>query len=271
VTSARGPRRRDHRLEHLRGGDRDLAGGVRQRQDLALGPGHRLEGQLDAQVTAGDHRSRRLGEDVLEVHVPDGGFDLRDDRDVACCIPDRPDVASGIDEGGSEQVETQRCPEFEVRDVLVRDDGHRRACTGEGGALVILQQAPDDDRCDHFVVGHGNRFEFDEAVCEEDLAADVHGHTVEVGNVDAGTRAEPFAREERHLLPDLELDLSTGERTDTDLRTLDVLHDRHRGVEGVGDLADEGEPRSVLIVIAMTEVEAGDIHAALDQCPDLFR
>ena len=66
----------------------------------------------------------------------------------------------------------------------------------------------------------------------------------------------------------LEHDVTIGELTDPDLWTLDVLHDRDRPIQAIGDRPDRSESLLVVLVGAVTEVEPCDIHPTLDELGD---
>ena len=77
---ARRPRVLDHALEHLGGGDHDLAGRVGRGDDPLLGDRHVLGAELDAQVAARDHHAVGRRQDRLQVVERLRLLDLRDHR-----------------------------------------------------------------------------------------------------------------------------------------------------------------------------------------------
>ena len=79
---ARGPRRGDHRLEHLSGRDDRPGERSRETDDLLLDEGHVLDPQLDPEVAAGHHHAVGGLDDRLGVLDRLGLLDLRDQGDV---------------------------------------------------------------------------------------------------------------------------------------------------------------------------------------------
>jgi hypothetical protein len=93
----------DHGLEHLGRADDGLAGNVAHGNDLLLGRKHLGGGNLDTQVTTGNHHTVGLGENLGEVVETLAVLNLGDDLDVATLLTknltDVLDVLASADKG----------------------------------------------------------------------------------------------------------------------------------------------------------------------------
>ena len=81
---ARRARGGDHRVEHLRRGDRRARERAGQREQALLDHRHLLDRHLDAEVAAGDHHAVGRADDLLRALDGLGLLDLRDQRQCAC-------------------------------------------------------------------------------------------------------------------------------------------------------------------------------------------
>lgn len=101
--SAGGPGVLDHGLEHLGSADDGLAGNVAHGNDLLLSSEHLGGGDLDTQVTTGNHDTVGLGENLSEVVETLPVLDLGDDLDVLALLAknltDVLDVLAATDKG----------------------------------------------------------------------------------------------------------------------------------------------------------------------------
>lgn len=130
----------DHGLEHLGGADDGLAGHVAHGDHLLLGGEDFGGGDLDAEVTTGDHDSVGLLEDLGEVVEALSVLDLGDDLDVraglAEDVADGGDVLAAADEGGEDHVDVVLDAEEEIGLVLVGEGGEIDVGVGEVDALL---------------------------------------------------------------------------------------------------------------------------------------
>ena len=86
---ARRHRAVDHRLHHLRRGDRHAVEAARHVQDLLLQPGELRVADLDAEVAARDHHRVAGLDDLLEARDRFAALDLGDDAGVAARRPEQ--------------------------------------------------------------------------------------------------------------------------------------------------------------------------------------
>ena len=141
-----GPRVVDHRVQHL-GGDDDRLGLLPAQLDRPLlHQRHAFERHLDAEVAAGDHDPVEGVDHGLDVVDGLGLLQLRDHR---CAAPDpvhhrvdELDVGGRPHERQRDQVHAEAEGELEVRDVLLRQGGHRDVHAGQGQALVVRTPVP---------------------------------------------------------------------------------------------------------------------------------
>ncbi len=272
---ARGARVADHRVEHLRRGDDGLVGRVALGDDGLLHVRHELGRDLDAEVAAGDHDAVRRLEDVIEVLDAERALDLGEDAHVlaAVLVAELADLAHGravADEGGRDVVDALLEAEEDVLAVALRDGGQADVHVGNVHALVLADLTGVVHHAVHVLAVDVLHLELDDAVVDQDLGAglDLMGqvHVIE-GDVARG--AEEVLRRGRGGDDDLVAGgdgdlLMTLEQARADLGALGVEQDAHRGVELARDAPDALDAPMVLVVRAMGEVEAGDVHPRLD-------
>ena len=268
ATSARvGPRRGDHRVEHLRRGDRrarELAG---LREQVLLDERHELDRQLDAEVAARDHDAVRGADDL--VHAVDGLrlLDLRDERQ-ARVLADELDVLRAAHERQRDEVDADLLARGEVLEVLLRDGRDLLERAGDVEALARR------DRAAHLDLGvdlearrpHRLDAQADGAVGEvHDVAGGHRGAELGARDVQPRRRAEPFvAADERHVVAGLELGDVALERADAHLRAGQVLEDRDGAAGAAGGLAHAAGGLGVLLGGAVREVQPRDVHPRVD-------
>ena len=108
ATSARvGREEDDHRVEHLRGGDRGAGERAGQRDHLLLHDRHLLDAQLDAEVAARDHHAVGGAHDLLRALHGLRLLDLGDQRQPRVAA-DELDVLGAAHERQRDQVDADR-------------------------------------------------------------------------------------------------------------------------------------------------------------------
>lgn len=121
----------DHGLEHLGGANDGLASQVAHGNHFLLGGENLGSGNLDAEITTGDHDTVRLGKDLGKVVETLAVFNLGNDLDASTLgaedLADVLDVLAGADEGGKDHVDVVLDAKFEIRLVLL----------GQGGQIDI--------------------------------------------------------------------------------------------------------------------------------------
>lgn len=137
-----------HGLEHLRGADDRLA------LDVALGDHHLLgdedlgSGDLDPQITTGDHDAVGLVEDLVEVVDALLVLDLGNDLDLLALLAqdltDMADIAAAADEGGEDHIDLVLHAKLQIADILLRqggevDVGSRQVDPLAGGDVAVVQ------------------------------------------------------------------------------------------------------------------------------------
>ena len=137
-----------HGLEHLSGTDDGLA------LDVALGDHHLLGhedlggGDLDTEVTTGDHDTVGLLEDLVEVVDTLLVLDLGNDLDLTAVlaenITDALDIAAATDERSEDHVDLVLNTEAQIGNILLGQSGEVYVGTGQvdtlaGGDVAVVQ------------------------------------------------------------------------------------------------------------------------------------
>ena len=204
-----------------------------------------FERQLDAEVPAGDHDPVEGLDHGLEVVDGLGLLQLGDHRRTAPHpvhhLVHEPDVGRRPHEGQGDEVHAEAEGELEVRDVLLRQGGHRHVEDLQPDAAVVDEQAVARLR-----VGRQR------GVGRRDTMRGA-GHVVH-GDAD-GVAGVPLHRTVR-------------EPAEPDLRPLQVREDADGAALGVGRVAHHLVHALVVVARAVAEVEPGDVHAGSDQLPD---
>ena len=87
-----------------------------------------------------------------------------------------------------------------------------------------------------------------------------------VGAADSLRRTCHLVGRDDDLLPLLKLDRAAADqRADANLRTLEILHDRHRATRGARRLPDRSTPSRMLCRGSVREIEAGNIQPRLHE------
>jgi len=267
---AGGPRRADHRVEHL-GGDDDRLGLLACHGDGALlDHRHLLERELDAQVAAGDHDAVERADDLGEVLDRLRLLDLGDDRDPTSLFVHDPlavlVVGRGADEREGDEVGAEPDRPAEVLLVLVGQRRHAHGDARQVEALVV-----GDGAC-HLDPGHDPRpVHLDHAnthaaVVDQDGVAGlaVTRETLVGGRAEFLGSGDVFGGDREDVALS-EVVLALHEAAEPDLGTLQV-HE-HRDV-AAGSL--RGGPHALVDglvdrVLAVAPVEARDVHPGVDQ------
>lgn len=128
-----------HGVQHLGGTDDGLAGQVALGDKLLLGNEHLGSGDLDTQVSSGNHDSVGLLENLVEVVDSLLVLDLGDDLDalalLAKHVSDGLDVVGGSDKRGEDHVDALLHAELEIGLVLLGQSGQIDVGTGQVDSL----------------------------------------------------------------------------------------------------------------------------------------
>lgn len=229
-----------------------------------------LEGHLDAEVAAGDHDAVERRDDALEVVDGLRLLDLGDDGDaLAELVHDRvhvDDVVGRADERQRDHVDAEAHGEAEVLAVLVGQGRDADGDTRQVDALVVADLTADDRLGEHVGVGDLDRAEHDLAVVDEQDVAGSHvsGQPV-VGGPDDRVVAVDRAGRDGEALAGAQRDRTAGEATGADLGALEVDEDADGSAGRVAGGADVAVDLLVHGVVTVGEVEAGDVHAGVDE------
>mmetsp|Transcript_68685 Transcript_68685/g.196976 ORF Transcript_68685/g.196976 Transcript_68685/m.196976 type:complete len:582 (+) Transcript_68685:261-2006(+) len=273
---ASGARQGGHGLQHLRGGDHGLANNVAPGDHHLLRQEHLLRRNLHAQVTARDHDAIARITDRSEVLQTLLVLDLRDDLGVlarlAKGLPDQRYVLGVLHEGGRDEVHALRDAEFDqVLDVLGLQNRQLHLDSREVAILTLAQLAIVHDLSDHMVGAHRLYLQRQGAInAQYDVAWLDGGAQHVVRDCEAGAVAlEAVVSHELQVLALLEVDFvanAVPEEPSADLRALGVQHDGDMlAGPQLGGIADLGHGLAVHLVVAVGEVEAGDVHASVNQ------
>jgi hypothetical protein len=261
------PRGPDHRVEHLRGGDRRARQLAGQAQQLLLRAGDVLDRQLDSEVTAGDHHAVGGADDVLGRVDGLGLLDLGD-QGLARVLAHALDVLGRAHEGQRHEVDADLLPELEHFDVLFRNRLQTTGGTGQVQTLSRRDAAGDLDLAVDLSLTFTDTLDAqsDGAVGEVDDVLGVHGGG-QTGPGDRhatliALRSRPGTEGQR--LAALQLGDAVGEHADAQLGAGQVLENRHRPADPRGCLTDQSDVLGVALTVTVREVEAGDVKAGLD-------
>ena len=271
---AGGSRVRDHALEHFGGHDDPLAEFPALGHEQFLDGGDFREGDLDAEVAAGDHDAVRHIADGRDVVDAGAVLDLRDDLDVFAAVlveevAYRLDVILGGDEGRGDEVHVVLDAEQQVFLVVVRQELRLHDVVREVHGLLVREDAAALDSADGLLVGQFIDPADDKAVVDEDGVP--HRQFVDevfVADGHPGVVPEEVFDGEGELLSVLEGDPAAVELADAVLGTLRVEHDGDRRVQFVADPLDALDALRVLFVGAVGKVQTADVHSFGDEVPE---
>ena len=178
--------------------------------------------------------------------------------------------AAVADERRGDVVDVLLDAEQDVLAVAVGDGGQRDVDVGDVDALALADDAGVLDDAVHVLAVDALDLEVDQAVIDQDVGArgDLGGE-VQVVERDVGGVAQPVLagglRGHDDLVAGVDGDLGVVlEQAGADLGALGVQQDADGHAELAGDAADALDALVVLLVGAVREVEAGDVHARLD-------
>ena len=178
------------------------------------------------------------------------------------------DVRGLPDERKRDVVHAVLHAEGEVAAVLLREGGRRQLHAREVHPLLGLEPASIHDLALHFLQGRAHDAQLEVAVVEEDAVAggDVPGQGV-VGRGDELLGAfDRLVGGDGHPLARAQLDgLVVLETSGADLGPGQVLQHGDRPSQVGGDLASGLHHLEVLLVLAVREVQAHDVHAGLGE------
>lgn len=271
-----------HGLEHL-GRDNDgLSGNVALGDHHLLGHEHLRGGDLDSEISSGDHDSVGDGEDLVEVDDSLLVLDLDDDLDVGSLgsedLSDGEHIVGGSDEGGKDHVDSVLDSELEVLLVLLRERGQVDGGLGEVDSLSRAERSGVDGSDSELVSLDGEHLEGEHSVVDVDELSG-SGHLDNVGVVDkhvlggsglgvGGVGGDP------ELVSGVDLDVGVvGHESGSDLGSLGVKGEGERSSVGVGldggsDVVDD---RLVVLVRSVREVHSDNVHSSLSQVLESFR
>jgi hypothetical protein len=138
---ARRARRGDHRVEHLRGGDRGPREGAGQGEDLLLDDRHLLDAHLDPEVAAGDHHAVRGAHDLLGAGHGLRLLDLGDERQPGV-LADVLDLLGLAHEREGDHVDADLLADLQVGEVLLGHGRQRRRLTRDVEPLRDATEPP---------------------------------------------------------------------------------------------------------------------------------
>ena len=270
---ARGARVALHGVEHLRGRDDGLVVLVALADDRLLDVRDLGGRDLHAQVAAGDHAAVGLVEDLVEVLHAERALDLGEDEDVgrAHLDADLADLLDGLavaDEGGGDGVDAQLAAKHDVRTVLGGDGGQADVDVGDVHALALAEQAAVGDLAVHVGALDVVDLQADQTVVDQDDGALLHlvGQLLVVEREALGGADDVVIGGHDAGLAGLQLDLlAVLEQAGAHLGALGVEQDGNRDGELTRELADALDVLAVVLVGAVGEVEARDVHAMQDE------
>ena len=233
---------------------------------------HLISRDLHAQIAAGDHDAVGRLYDLVDVLDGLVAFDFREEHDVAAAmlVQKRSHLAHarGIaNEGRSDEVDALLDAEQQVGAILVGHDRQGQRCAGEVHGFALAEQAgvlhgamdvaaldAVDGKLDKPVIDQDDR------TGRNDIGqtlARLGDHTIAALDARLGER-ERVARHKLHRLMACQL-------ARADLGAFGIEQDGAGAVHFPANLAQAIHARTLLIMRAVREIEAGDIHTRVDQ------
>ena len=259
-----------HGIQHLGGGDADLAGAHGPVNEVFLQRGNFRKIDLHAKVAAGHHDAVRHGQNFIDVVDALLVLDLGDDAHAGVVLvqqmADLHNVLRAAGKAGGHQIVALLDAEQDVLPVALAHIGHGQMYAGHIDALLGLDDAVIFHGADDVSVGDFINVQSDEAVVQHDAAARPHI----VGQVFIGDGADlvgalDLAAGQRELLARHQLFHAVGEGAQTDLRAFGVQHGGHGHTQFLRQSAQLVQTTLVLGVIAVREIESGHVHAVFQQ------
>ena len=239
--------------------------------------GEALVVHLHAHVTAGDHDTVGVLEDLLEVLDALGVLDLGQDADVVAAVVVQivahgDDVIGGAHEGGGDIVYVHLHAEAEVGHIPLVEVGEIQVDTGDIDALTVGNGAARDHGADHVGVGQLLDGQLQTAVVDQHAVALLQlGGEIGIGDGDTGGVALNLPSGQGEGASLLQVGLTVLEGADADLGALGVQHDGGGLAQTLADTAEGLDDLAVGLVIPVGEVETGHVHARLEHFGhDLF-
>ena len=242
---------------------------------MLLNDRHRLEGQLDAQVTSGDHDAVEGVDDLLQVVDRLRLLDLGDHRDLASLLGH--DLVHAVDvlrvthERQRDVVSPQLEAPAQICLVLLGQRRNVHGDTREVDPLVVGHRTGNDDLgSDAHSVGVED-LDLDFAVIDEEEVPgrDILRQSLECG-ADNILRADDVFRGDGENVADSQFVRPRLELAESDLRPLQIDEHRDRLAGVFGGLAHVGVNLVVHLVTAVAEVHPRDVHAGLDDGADVL-
>src|SRR5918995_463732 len=246
----------------------DLAGALLHQR-------HLLQRHLHTEVATGDHDAVEGADDLVEVLDRLGLLDLGDDRQAdALLVHDLmhvADVVGGADERQRDHVDAHPQRPAQVVLVLLRHRRHRHRDAGEVDALVVRQGAALEHLADDIGLGDLRRDEGELAVVDEDAVTGGHvARQARIRRADLLLVAGDVPSRDREAGAGDELDRALLEAGGADLRTLQVDEDADRPPRRVARRADVLVHPLVVGVVAVAEVQPGDVHARAHELAEVL-
>src|SRR3990172_2095682 len=163
-------------------------------------------------------------------------------------------------------------PKLEVHQVLLGDGRNADRDAGDVQPVVVRQNAALQYLADDMHPIRLEYLELDQAIVDQDLIAgvDLGGQAVIVDRRDpvcplhlAGGQCELITGVDRHR--------AATKQAQTNLRTLQVLQDRHRPVFLDGELPPRADRLAMLFQGSVREVQPGHVHSRIDQSREHLR
>ena len=238
-----GRRLRDHRFEHLRGGDDRFAREVRFRDELLLRVRDFLDRHFHAEIAARDHDAIGHREDFIVVRQRVGALDLRDDERHAPDLRRRRahglDVRRALDERLAHRVHARAERKLQARAVVLGERADAEVDARQIQPLARTQLTADRDRAFHVVARDALDDELHETVVEKEPVPRLHHARQRLeAHRDALRIADDVFIREREAVARHELDRLRRDLPEPHLRPRQIGHDGHAPARRARGLAD---------------------------------
>ena len=257
----------DHRVQHLRRHDHDLAPGAAHLDDMLLHQRNVLRRDLDPQIAARDHHAVHDVDDLRQVLDGLVGLDLRDDlhRPPAALdqLADLEDVGPGLDEGDGKVLHPVLDAPGDVLLVLLGERRKRQGRSGDVDPLRVPQGPPDDDAAADVLALHPLDLQMQGAVVDVDVlpGEDLPRQkgVIDVDALGGPDEGLPGPREDDGVPAD-QRDLPVLHLPRADLGALRVQEGGDGGPRIPLHAPDKVQLPLVPLVIAVAEVQARNVH-----------
>ena len=259
-----------HGIQHLGGGDNDLAAHFGQVNDVFLIDRNFLQGDFDTEVSAGDHDAVGDIEDLTDIVDALGALNLGNDLHPAVVsledLADLKDIIGSSGKGSRDIFVTQFASEFNIRPVLFTDKRHGQVSVRYIDALVVGDRSAVDNGTVYLRFRDAVDPQFDQAVVDQDHSAlgDIFGQ-IFVADRRALRSSHHFFGRQCEITAFFQHDPASLKVPEADLGSLGVHQCGNRNAHLSAEAYKAFEFFFVLLMSTVGEIKSCHVHAGVDQ------